>query len=249
MRFFHRHQRFPVPAELPIDVKLEWLAGDGRPAMPANLRAIGPTGFQLASDRPVPLFQPFMLTVSSQTLDVSLSSLAHASLSRAQGETHLSDCVFQEEIPGPILEKLVSGGGIDGRQYPRLTVSAVGVLTWELDPKRHPVRIEDLSRGGMRLSLDVEPPSVGTRLLLHLEAVGGAAPEPIRATVTWKTQSTARYEVGCRFIDERSYFDVQDHVATPEPEALPIRSLRQSIWVPLLSLAALALIITWLIFH
>lgn len=248
MPLLRRNVRFPIPDSLGVEASLEGTNGKRFPTR-AAVRAIGPAGVQLFSLEPVPLFSDFICRIDHATTNIHLEAAAYALLTKINDQPgFLVDCRFHEEVPGAAFEGLAASTKSDAREHPRFAVSARGAIAWEMQGERIPVVVEDLSRGGFRLTA----PSAGTmraRLLLFLPDAAEGTP-PILASLCWQMPGPDGWRLGCEFLDEKGYFTLQDHCRTPEePRPKERRPWRESLWLSAVGAACLVGVMGWLVWH
>jgi hypothetical protein len=112
-------------------------------------------------------------------------------------------CSFEKQLPQSFISELAVHGYIDRRQSGREPVTVAVTLQWEMTQQTVPVRVQDLSVGGLCILSDEFAPTDSRCRLIFGTSEGET--ETVAARVEWQRKTATGYILGCAYLDENAH--------------------------------------------
>lgn len=161
---------------------------------------------------------------STETSEAIVQTDAKVCWSRPAGDTWWVGVAFDNELPESEFTALAQNGFIDRRRDERIRHDASLTARWELGSDPIPVRLIDISAGGLKIA-SPEAGEIGHRVLF--ETVEND-PSPIVAKIQWQDESPDGFYIGCAFANKHCFPIMRKKLGMTSKLRLPISKTRLS---------------------
>jgi c-di-GMP-binding flagellar brake protein YcgR len=131
---------------------------------------------------------------------------------------------FENELPESEFTALAQNGFIERRRDTRIRHNASLTARWELGSDPIPVRLIDISAGGLKIA-SPEHGEVGHRVLFETMEND---PSPIVAKIQWQNETAEGFLIGCAFANKHCFPILRKKLGIVSRLRLPIAKARLS---------------------
>ena len=223
-----REARYKVGDANELNCTIEWDSNgwiESSAAVPLDLSA---NGARLECEFPIQANEAVKINISADNIGISLTVSATVRWIEptTQGKLIIG-CEFNQTMPEDILPKLAAAGELNRRQETRFPILLYANAKQELNQKVIGVRIEEYSRGGIRLFSPVEM-NLRDRILLRVKHQSKSV--SLVLNPRWQIGVAAGHFVGCSFVDANGYESLTALATTPDSKVVIIKKVSQP-WI------------------
>lgn len=161
---------------------------------------------------------------SGEGADAIVSADGHVCWIRPNRNQWWVGVAFEHDLPESEFTALAQDGFIERRRDKRISHDASLTARWELGSEPVPVRLIDISAGGLQIASPV-PSEVGSRVLFETTENDGS---PIVAKIRWQNECDEGFLIGCAFANKDCFPIMRKKLGMASRLRLPIPKPRLS---------------------